>query len=188
VRNPVRKFLGVGLIGLLGVFVAAPAIAGAQTVPGEGAPPKPTTQCTFSVTPNPIPALGANVTVAGTAPAGVTVELFLGGSTDVAQTQTVAASPDPAPFSFAPFPVNTDNLQVDVNYTYGNKNFYIGGCTNVSGEVVTRITVQVAGNVTGRLAFTGSSDTPTYVLIGFGALAVGVVLVVASRRRARVHG
>jgi LPXTG-motif cell wall-anchored protein len=166
----------------------APAMAGAQTVPGEGAPPIPTTLCTFSVTPNPILALGTNVTVAGTAPAGTTVELFLRGSTDVVQSQTVAASPDPAPFSFTPFPVDTNNLQVDVNFTYGNKNFYIGGCTNVSGEVVTRITVRTDPANTGRLAFTGSSDTPTYVLIGFGALAVGVVLVVASRRRARVHG
>jgi len=186
VRNPVRKFLGVALIGLLGVFVAAPAIAGAQTVPGEGAPPVPG-DCTFDVTPNPVAALPANVTIAGTAPAGVTVELFVNGSTTASASKTLAASPDPGSFSF-PLTVNTDNTQVDINYTYGNKNAYVQGCTNVAGTVVTRITVQTAPQTVAKLAFTGSSETPTYLLIGFGALAVGVVLVVASRRRSRVHG
>ena len=98
-----------------------------------------------------------------------------------------AASPDPGSFSF-PLTVNTDNTQVDINYTYGNKNAYVQGCTNVAGTVVTRITVQTAPQTVAKLAFTGSSETPTYLLIGFGALAVGVVLVVASRRRSRVHG
>jgi LPXTG-motif cell wall-anchored protein len=186
VRNPVRKFLGAALIGLLGVFVAAPAIAGAQTVPAETAPSVPG-DCTFDVTPNPVAALPANVTIAGTAPAGVTVELFVNGSTTASASQKLPAAPDPGAFSF-PLTVTTDNTQVGINYTYGNKNAYVQGCTNVAGTVVTRITVQVAGNTIARLAFTGSSDTPTYVLIGFGALAVGVVLVVASRRRARVHG
>ena len=45
-----------------------------------------------------------------------------------------------------------------------------------------------AGSRRGRevLAFTGSSDTPSYVLIGIAALVVGAVLVVAARRRSQV--
>ena len=189
-RNPVRKFLGAALIGLLGVFVAAPAIAGAQTVPGEGAPPVPG-DCTFSVTPNPVAALPANVTIAGTAPAGVTVELFVNGSTTPSASQVLPASPNPASFSF-PLTVTTNNTQVDINYTYGNQNAYVQGCTDVAGTVVTRITVQVAGTTVvaapAALAFTGSNNTPTYVLIGVGAVVIGLVLVVAARRRSRVHG
>ena len=186
-RNPVRKFLGTALIGLLGVFVAAPAIAGAQTVPGEGAPPVPG-GCTFSVTPNPVAALPANVTVAGTAPGGVTVELFVNGSTTPSASQVLPAAPNPGSFSF-PLTVTVNNTQIDINYTYGNQNAYVQGCTDVAGTVVTRVTVQTAGVVVARpLAFTGSNNTPTYVLIGLGAVVVGLVLVVAARRRSRVHG
>ncbi len=36
------------------------------------------------------------------------------------------------------------------------------------------------------LAFTGSSDTPSYVLIGIAAIVVGAVLVVAARRRSHL--
>ena len=131
-RNPVRKFLGTALIGLLGVFVAAPAIAGAQTVPGEAHRRFPAT-APSSVTPNPVAALPANVTVAGTAPGGVTVELFVNGSTTPSASQTLPATPDPGSFSF-PLTVTVNNTQVDVNYTYGNKNAYVQGCTDVAGD------------------------------------------------------
>jgi LPXTG-motif cell wall-anchored protein len=178
--------LGAALIGLLAAFVMAPAMAGAQTVPGEGAPPVPG-DCTFDVNPNPVGAIPADVTISGTAPGGVTVELFVNGSLTASDSRTLPAAPNPGSFSF-PLTVTANNTQVDLNYTYGNKNAYVQGCTNVAGTVVTRITVQTAPANTAPLAFTGSSETPTYVLIGFGALAVGVVLVVASRRRARVHG
>jgi LPXTG-motif cell wall-anchored protein len=191
VRNPVRKFLGAALIGLLGVFVAAPAIAGAQTVPGSGAPAVPG-DCTFSATPNPVAALPANVTVAGTAPGGVTVEMFVNGSTTPSASQVLPATPDPGSFSF-PLTVTANNTQVDINYTYGDQNAYVQGCTDVAGTVVTRITVQAAGEqvvkpAAAALAFTGSNNTPTYVLIGVGAVVIGLVLVVAARRRSRVHG
>jgi LPXTG-motif cell wall-anchored protein len=188
----VRKFLGAALIAMVGVFVLAPAIAGAQTtttttfVPGEGAPPVPG-GCTFSVTPNPVAALPANVTVAGTAPGGVTVELFVNGSTTPAASKTLPASPDPGSFSF-PLTVTVNNTQVSVNYTYGNQNAYVQGCTGVGGEVVTRITVQTAPAQVAALAFTGSDNTPTYVIIGAAAVVVGLVLVVAARRRSKVHG
>jgi len=44
--------------------------------------------------------------------------------------------------------------------------------------------------VAGNLAFTGSSsNTSTYVLVGFAAVVVGLILVVGTRRRRQVtHG
>jgi LPXTG-motif cell wall-anchored protein len=79
-----------------------------------------------------------------------------------------------------------------VNYTFGGDgNAYVTGCTG--GEIV----VLEAANVTRAaaapaaspaLAFTGSSNTPSYVLIGIAALVLvlGAVLVVAARRRSQV--
>jgi LPXTG-motif cell wall-anchored protein len=55
--------------------------------------------------------------------------------------------------------------------------------TRVADEVVRRSAATSAAS----LAFTGSSGTPTYVLIGVGALAVGLVIVVAARRRVHAN-
>jgi LPXTG-motif cell wall-anchored protein len=190
VRKPVRKFLGAALFGLLVVFVTAPGLAGAQTVPGEGAPPVPG-DCTFSVTPNPITAIPSTVSVAGTAPGGVTVELFVDGAATPAQSQVLPATPNPGQFSFA-LSVTHDPTSVEVSYLYGNKNAYVQGCTDIAGNIVTRITKATAPTeapaVASKLAFTGSNDTTTYVLIGAAAVVVGLVLVVAARRRSRVNG
>jgi LPXTG-motif cell wall-anchored protein len=46
----------------------------------------------------------------------------------------------------------------------------------------------VASQNAGRLAFTGSSETPAYVFVGLAALVLGAVFVVAARRRARTDG
>jgi LPXTG-motif cell wall-anchored protein len=199
VRNPVRKFLGVALIGLLGVFVAAPAIAGAQTevVPGEGAPASPGI-CSFSVTPAEIPVGGTQLTVTGVVPIGAAqVQVFYNAdlltfdefkNPPAGVTPVGVGTPDASGnFSITPGVVVTTATDVAVNYTFGNKNFYATLCSNPAGANVTRI--NVAGETVARpLAFTGSSETPTYVLVGLGAIAVGLVFVVAARRRSRVHG
>jgi len=49
-----------------------------------------------------------------------------------------------------------------------------------------QIQVSAATTSGGSLAFTGSNHTLTYVLIALGLLAVGLVLVVATRRRAHM--
>jgi len=49
-----------------------------------------------------------------------------------------------------------------------------------------QIQVSAATSGSGSLAFTGSNQTLTYVLIALGLLAVGLVLVVATRRRAHI--
>jgi LPXTG-motif cell wall-anchored protein len=43
--------------------------------------------------------------------------------------------------------------------------------------------VPVPGEVPGRLPVTGSDNTPSLILIGIAALVVGLVLVLAVRRR-----
>jgi LPXTG-motif cell wall-anchored protein len=53
----------------------------------------------------------------------------------------------------------------------------------VGGTVVTR---GQGDPGTGQLPRTGSNNTPSLVLIGLGAIAVGGVIVVASRRRSQV--
>jgi LPXTG-motif cell wall-anchored protein len=73
---------------------------------------------------------------------------------------------------------------VSVNYTYGNKNAYVTGCTGPGGVTVLR--AEGAAKAA-NLAFTGSSNTTTYVLIGAAAIVLGIVLVVAARRRSHVN-
>ena len=70
-----------------------------------------------------------------------------------------------------------------INYTFGGSgNAYVTGCTG--GEIAVLEAANAAN--AGALAFTGSSNTPSYVLIGIAALALGAVLVVAARRRSQV--
>jgi LPXTG-motif cell wall-anchored protein len=183
-----RKLLGVAVIGLLSAFVLAPSMAGAQTVPGEGAPPSPGECVITSITPNPLPEGGSALTISGTAPGGVELQIFYnelqgpdGKPTNPSATPVATVVvPGNGQFSVqTPFvSVATD---VSANYTFGNENFYATGCSNVAGQVVVR-------SVARALAFTGSSDTSTYVLVGLGALVVGLVIVVAARRRAHANG
>ena len=187
-RNPVRKFVGVAVIGVLGALFALPmALAGAQTV---GAPPAPT--CTIlSVTPNPVTAFPSTITVTGTVESGVHITLY--GQTPPGTGSTVAlASQDVTDGTFSLSANLTAPTNVSVNFTYGNQNAYTAGCSTVSGEVVVLVkAAEAARTPTGpstaaALAFTGSSDTPSYVLIGIAAVVIGAVLVVAARRRSHL--
>src|SRR5262245_17677156 len=67
----------------------------------------------------------------------------------------------------------------------------VGGITaddytppDVGGQVVT--SGGGTGTSTGQLPFTGSNDTPSWVLVGLALTALGVLFVVATRRRAAV--
>jgi LPXTG-motif cell wall-anchored protein len=77
---------------------------------------------------------------------------------------------------------------VTANFLYGDQNAYTTGCTGPGGIQAIAITRSAAGAAAAaqRLAFTGSSDTPTYVLIGIAAVVIGGVFVVAARRRSQV--
>ena len=179
-RYPVRKLMGVAVIGLLGALFASPMLtAGAQ----EAAPTPPGDCVILSVAPNPVTAFPATVTVSGTAPTGVHIVLYVDGLP--ASEQDVVGNA----FSLSANLTQASNLSV--NYTYGNDNAYAAGCAEPGGAVVVRVDVKgasvKAAEVTrGSLAFTGSSNTPSYVLIGIAALVLGAVLVVAARRRSQV--
>ena len=182
VRNTVRKLMGVAVIGLIGAFVATPMLAaGAQTIPGEGAPPSPG-DCTFSVDSSAFP----QIAVTGTTPAA-DVQLEVSFLADGTNTQKIVAAehlPNGGDFSLS---FNTGGAAggVSVNYTYGNKNAYVTGCTGPGGVVVVR--VENASKAASKLAFTGSSNTMSYVLVGIAAVVLGMIFVIAARRRSQVN-
>jgi LPXTG-motif cell wall-anchored protein len=203
VRNPVRKFMGVALVGVLGALFALPMLtAGAQTAATNGSagsngvnPVAPGACNVTSVTPTPPVAPGTQLTISGTAPSTDNTHVFLfvdgtpaqvvGGTNDVVDQAVTDGT-----FTLK-YTVQA-TVTLTVNFTYGNQNAYSTGCTffGVGAEFVA--SVQVAGeNVAQQpqaaaLAFTGSSNTPSYILIGIAALVLGAVLVVAARRRSQV--
>jgi LPXTG-motif cell wall-anchored protein len=185
VRYPVRKFMGVALVGVLGALFALPMIgAGAQE--GGAIPPSPG-PCSF--------------TAGGTAPGTVTGTVTVpDGATQVVVTFTPDDTTHPAQTfpQAAPAGGGTVNFTFDVtepgvvsaNYNYLNDNTYVTGCGGPNGEEGIAInrapTAPTAAAQAAALAFTGSSDTPSYVLIGIAAIVLGAVLVVAAKRRSQV--
>lgn len=179
-RSPVRKLMGVAVIGLLGALFASPLLsAGAQEfVPGEGAPPVPGDCVILSVTPNPVTAFPATVTMTGTAPNDVHMVLYVDG--------VPASEQDVTNGTFSLSADLTQAADLSANYTYGNENAYTANCATPEGLNVVQVDPKSAEANAKSLAFTGSSNTPSYVLIGIAALVFGAVLVVAARRRSQV--
>jgi LPXTG-motif cell wall-anchored protein len=185
VRNPVRKLTGLTVLGVLGALFVLPMLtAGAQ----EGGPPPSPGQCTFTAAgtvPGP-------VTVQGTVPAGaseINVSFTPSNPPGPAQVHVVPAPVGGGPFSLQ-FDVTVAGV-VSVNYVYGNQNAYTTGCSGpvgVAGISITRAQdPTVAGASAAKsLAFTGSNNTPSYVLVGIAALVLGAVLVIAAKRRSRL--
>jgi LPXTG-motif cell wall-anchored protein len=173
VRMSVRKFVGVALMGLLGALALPMLAAGAQTT-------GPPSTCTFAVN-----GTSPNFEVTGTAPAQADVTLYFTplstGVTGAVATQSSTT------FDF-PFTA-PETGDISVGYVTTDGNAYTATCATVAGEVVVRVEVgaseatRPAATPAAALAFTGSSDTPSYVLIGIAAVVVGAVLVVAARRR-----
>jgi LPXTG-motif cell wall-anchored protein len=195
----VKRIIVLLALAASAVVVAAPAVAGAQvSTPAEGSPAVQT--CTITSLDPPadrvIKGQDTLVTVKGTAPRGVHLKLYISGdSTAVAQTDAAADG------SFTLVAMVKPPVELTVGFTYGDGNAYAASCTdsyggtvlNVSDVVVTRngattaAATPAATPAAAQLAFTGSSNTPTYVLVGLAALVLGLVLVVAARRRTRVN-
>jgi LPXTG-motif cell wall-anchored protein len=179
VRNAVRKGVGVALVGLLGALVLPMLAAGAQTT-------EPASDCTFSVS-----GTSPNFEVTGTAPAQSNVTLYF---TPVSTGVKAAVQTQPGP-SFHFLFTAPETGDISVGYVTTDGNAYTAACGTAGGEIVVRVTVEGAtaarpaaapAAAAKALAFTGSSDTPSYVLIGIAAIVVGAVLVVAARRRSQV--
>ena len=179
-----RKFVAVVVLALVALFAVPMVSAGAQT-----APPAP--GCVIlSTAPNPVTAFPSVVTVTGTVESGVDITLY-GQSPPLTGPTVALASQHATGGTFAlqaDLPAETD---LSVNFTYGDGNAYAASCATPGGEVVVRVKTATAtdpgaGTAARSLAFTGSSDTPSFLLIGIAAVLVGAVLVIAARRRSHL--
>ena len=167
----VQRFVGASCVAALLVMFAA-STAGAQTAVPEG-------PCTFAIVPNSVPSGATPVTVQvdGKAPVDSTVRIFAAG----VPTGTTTAIGGVFQF-LVEVQKPADVVGVTVNYETGEGNAYATGCQG--GIVDPGGTSVVAGATAERraLAFTGS-NTGTYVLIAAVAVLLGIVLVIATRRR-----
>jgi LPXTG-motif cell wall-anchored protein len=195
VRNPVRKLVGVALMGVLGALFALPMLAaGAQEfIPGEGPPPTPECNITSFSPDAPVPqaSFPVTVTVAGTVDTAATLTLY--GATPPTAAPVVLNTQAVSPGAFSISGSVGGPSKITLGITYGPENAYAAACAAAGGVTEFNVEAQVATKPptseppTGAaLAFTGSSDTPSYVLIGLAAVVVGAVLVVAARRRSQV--
>jgi LPXTG-motif cell wall-anchored protein len=173
----------LALSALLASFAFAAAAGALSPPPGEGRPASPGS-CVFGITPAAADgamepgSVTVSVTQLPTIDEPLTVQLFRNGS--VVQSRVVNPPPG-LPVNFNPIDVVAGDT-VSVNYILRNVSTYSTVCATVAGQTV----VTVRGAQAARLAFTGSSNTSTFVLVGVAALVLGLVFVVGSRRRHRV--
>jgi LPXTG-motif cell wall-anchored protein len=196
VRNAVRKFVGVALVGLLGALALPMLAAGAQTdeTTTTTTPIEVGGGCAVTVPPAATVNAGTQVSISGTAPDGVTVVLFVDGvqaeknaPTDVVLAVVTAPSGSTdGPWTLLYTPLT--NVTLSVNFQSPGGNSYTAVCADNAGRTEFPVALAAQANrpAAAALAFTGSSDTPSYVLIGIAAIVVGAVLVVAARRRSQV--
>jgi LPXTG-motif cell wall-anchored protein len=200
VRNPVRKLMGVAVVGVLGALFAMPMVAAGAadgSTGSGGIDPAPPGDCVLtSVTPNPIPAFGTQVTISGTAPSTDNTHIFLFADGNPATPNSATDVVDQA-ITDGTFTLKYTVLapvDLSVNFTFGNQNAYTAICPTVDNEVVVHVDVEATNVVkppaaaaqAQALAFTGSNDTPSFVLVGIAALVLGAVLVIAARRRSQL--
>jgi LPXTG-motif cell wall-anchored protein len=171
-----RRLGALGALAVL-VVVAAGFVAGPA-----GAQTQAVFSCTYTVGPTQLPPGGGNVTVQGTAPGSSVVRIFVNGVLN----QTVPSAPVTGAFSATIFITGSVELSVALD------DYPSTPCIGVGGNEVNGGTTGGGANGTGvnaaGLAHTGSSGTKPIVLVGLAALSLGLVLVVAGRRRITVHG
>jgi LPXTG-motif cell wall-anchored protein len=173
----------VAVIAVFGALFALPMLAaGAQ----EGGPP-PTPDCVIDNPTMTTVTFPTTVTVSGTLSLPAHLTLFSQAPPETGPVVSIQQQDFPAgSWSFT-----VNNVAVptafSVGITFGNGNAYTGACANVAGSnTVTVSAAEAASQPAAALAFTGSSDTPSFMLIGIAALVVGAVLVIAARRRSQV--
>ena len=168
-----RLLVMVGVAAMGAFLLSGAAIAGAQTAPTTTTTTIPFT-CDFTTTPTTLGVGGGSISVAGTAPADTDVHITVQNSTDGTQTKTAHSS---VSGNWGPV---TFNVTSSATITVTLAPFY--PATTCVGPSVS---VEAAAAALPR---TGSNDTKPFVLIGAAAVLVGLVLVVAARRRDHTRG
>ena len=159
--------------------------AGAQSG-GGGVPPASPGDCTFTAAGTaPGTVTGAVIVPAG---ASLVIVTFTPGEGDPTPTCNSSSGAERRRHRRVLVRRRRSPASSTANFLYGSQNAYTTGCTGPGGIQAIAITRSAAGAAAAaqRLAFTGSSDTPIYVLVGIAALVIGAVLVVAARRRSQV--
>lgn len=175
-----RKMIGMVVVGIMAAaFFAAASPAGAQTTTVQQS-------CIFTVAPttfSPGTIFPQNVTVSGSAaPDGATVTVFLNGTATTPTTTVVSGA-----FSVViSIPASGTIVSVGLTATYAGTCATAQGLPSVLVSAEAEAAQVIRPAAAAALAFTGSNDTPSYVLVGIAALVLGAVFVVAARRRSQV--
>jgi hypothetical protein len=170
VRNAV-KLIVLASVALLGLATTA----GAQTYPPSGCG---LAASTATVTPGgtvTISTSGACAGAAGFAP-GTTVTITFASDPVTLGTTTADGSGG----------ISTA-VAIPADAAAGEHTITATGPAAAGGSLSISTTVVVPGPGGATLAFTGSSGTGPELWIALGAVVLGLVLVVAGRRRARAH-
>ena len=161
-------------VGAVAAFAIVPLFASSASAADAG-----TGVCTFNVLPNPVASFPAQVHLEGTAPAGTTVTAFSGATPLVTAVANGSGN-----FVSGAFTLN-GATDITANFEVTTGNGYGTGCADPLGLTVVRVQAAAASQPAQALAFTGSNNTTSFVLIGVTALIVGIVLTVGARRRSR---
>jgi LPXTG-motif cell wall-anchored protein len=167
---------GLTLFAALLVVPSAVAPAWAQTA-GD-------VSCTFEVSPSVLPQNGGVVTVTGHAPGTSVVQIFFDpvGPTPVyVAVADVPTTPIDGFFEASFFTSVTGEATVGVNDYPGTPCFGVGAGGGGPGGAGAR-----RGGA--GLARTGSSQTVPFAYAGVGLVAIGLALVVATRRLGSIRG
>jgi LPXTG-motif cell wall-anchored protein len=174
VHTSVRRFSRLAICGAVAAFAVVPLFASSASAADGG-----TAVCSFNIVPNPVASFPAQVHLEGTAPAGTTVTAFSGATPLVTAVTNGSGS-----FVTGTFTVN-GATDITANFAVTSGDGYGTGCADPLGLSVVRVEAAAASQPAQALAFTGSSNTTSFVLIGATALIVGIVLTIGARRRSR---
>jgi len=184
--SSVRRLVGaVALATLVGGIALVDAASAGTMAPEKSGP------CTYEIVGQPgittvETDLPTTITVRVSAPATAHVSVFvspLPSGTPVEFGPQVSTG---APLEFGPIAVSAPS-SVTAGYTTADGSAYAASCSDPGGAAAIQVIAAGAGvNRAAPLAFTGSDDTTTHVLIAAAAIVLGTVLVVGTRRRSRV--